>query len=72
MPDTPSLQEEFGQPDRQQKGCGFPVAKVVAMWYWEIDFMGLGPVWRHYEASGAMVCFGCGEPEKLIFAKAGV
>ena len=34
MPDTPSLQEEFGQPDRQQKGCGFPVAKVVAMFCW--------------------------------------
>jgi hypothetical protein len=34
MPDTPQLQEVFGQPDRQKKGCGFPVAKLVAMFCW--------------------------------------
>ena len=34
MPDTPALQEEFGQPDGQQKSCGFPVAKIVAMFCW--------------------------------------
>ena len=34
MPDTPALQEAFGQPDGQRKGCGFPVAKVVAMFCW--------------------------------------
>ena len=34
MPDTPELQEAFGQPDRQKKGCGFPVAKLVAMFCW--------------------------------------
>jgi len=34
MPDTPSLQKAFGQPDRQKKGCGFPVAKLVAMFCW--------------------------------------
>jgi hypothetical protein len=34
MPDTPELQAAFGQPDRQKKGCGFPVAKLVAMFYW--------------------------------------
>jgi hypothetical protein len=34
MPDTPALQEAFGQPDGQKKGCGFPVAKVVAMFCW--------------------------------------
>lgn len=26
MPDTPALQAQFGQPGRQQAGCGFPVA----------------------------------------------
>ena len=31
MPDTPELQETFGQPDGQFKGCGFPVAKIVAL-----------------------------------------
>lgn len=34
MPDTPELQETFGQPDGQKKGCGFPVAKMVAMFCW--------------------------------------
>jgi len=34
MPDTPALQEAFGQPDRQKKGCGFPVAKMVALFCW--------------------------------------
>ena len=31
MPDTPALQEAFGQPAAQRPGCGFPVAKVLAL-----------------------------------------
>jgi hypothetical protein len=34
MPDTPELQAAFGQPDGQKPGCGFPVAKFVAMFCW--------------------------------------
>jgi len=34
MPDTPDLQEAFGQPDGQKAGCGFPVARIVAMFCW--------------------------------------
>ena len=34
MPDTPELQAEFGQPDDQKAGCGFPVARMVAMFCW--------------------------------------
>ena len=34
MPDTPELQEAFGQPTGQKEGCGFPVAKFVAMFCW--------------------------------------
>jgi hypothetical protein len=34
MPDTPELQEAFGQPTGQKAGCGFPVAKLVAMFCW--------------------------------------
>jgi len=34
MPDTPDLQATFGQPDGQAPGCGFPVAKVVALVCW--------------------------------------
>jgi hypothetical protein len=34
MPDTPELQRAFGQPDGQQKDCGFPVARIVSMFCW--------------------------------------
>lgn len=33
MPDTPSLQAEFGQPGAQRKGCGFPVAHLLALFH---------------------------------------
>ncbi len=31
MPDTPALQEHFGQPSGQRAGCGFPVAHLLAL-----------------------------------------
>jgi Transposase DDE domain len=31
MPDTPELQEAFGQPGEQAAGCGFPVAHLLAL-----------------------------------------
>jgi hypothetical protein len=31
MPDEPQLQQHFGQPTGQRNGCGFPVAKWLAM-----------------------------------------
>ena len=31
MPDTPELQAAFGQPTNQEPGCGFPVAKWLAL-----------------------------------------
>jgi IS4 transposase len=34
MPDTPDLQEAFSQPVGQAQGCGFPVARVVALFCW--------------------------------------
>jgi Transposase DDE domain len=33
MPDTPELQAHFGQPSAQAKGCGFPVAHVLALFH---------------------------------------
>jgi len=31
MPDTPVLQEQYGQPGGQKPGCGFPVAKLLGL-----------------------------------------
>ena len=33
MPDTPELQRAFGQHSAQQPGCGFPVAKILALFH---------------------------------------
>jgi hypothetical protein len=33
MPDTPELQAHFGQPSNQKKGCGFPVAHILALFH---------------------------------------
>ena len=34
MPDTPQLQKAFGQPPGQKPGCGFPMARIVALFAW--------------------------------------
>jgi hypothetical protein len=33
MSDTPELQKAFGQPSAQKPGCGFPVAKILAVFH---------------------------------------
>ena len=33
MPDTAKLQTHFGQPSNQGKGCGFPVAHILALFH---------------------------------------
>jgi hypothetical protein len=33
MPDTAPLQAHFGQPSNQAKGCGFPVAHILALFH---------------------------------------
>jgi hypothetical protein len=33
MPDTPELQQAFGQPGSQRKGCGFPVAHLLTLFH---------------------------------------
>jgi hypothetical protein len=48
MPDTPELQAAFSQPDGQAPGCGFPVAKVVALFCWASGAVlqaAVGPLW---------------------------
>ena len=33
MPDTPELRKHLGQPGAQKPGCGFPVAKILALFH---------------------------------------
>jgi hypothetical protein len=33
MPDTPALQDAFGQPNVQRPGCGFPVAQLLGLFH---------------------------------------
>jgi hypothetical protein len=54
MPDTPPLQDHFGQPGGQRAGCGFPVAHLLALCH-----AGSGMVldvvvspWRTHDMSG--------------------
>jgi hypothetical protein len=39
MPDTPELQKEFGQPDAQAPGCGFPVAHLLTLFDAQTGFL---------------------------------
>lgn len=39
MPDTPELQEHFGQPGGQRPGCGFPVAPLLALFHAGTSFL---------------------------------
>jgi Transposase DDE domain len=33
MPDTPALQDTFGQPSGQRPGCGFPMARLLGLFH---------------------------------------
>lgn len=39
MPDTPKLQEHFGQPGGQRPGCGFPVMHLLALFHASTGFL---------------------------------
>jgi hypothetical protein len=39
MPDTPELQQKFGQPGGQKPGCGFPVAHLLALFHAHTGFL---------------------------------
>jgi hypothetical protein len=39
MPDTPALQEAFGQPGNQRPGCGFPVAHLLTLFHAGTGFL---------------------------------
>jgi hypothetical protein len=39
MPDTPELQEQFGQPGNQKPDCGFPVAHLLTLFHAGTGFL---------------------------------
>ena len=39
MPDVAALQAYFGQPGNQAKGCGFPVAHILALFHADTGFL---------------------------------
>jgi hypothetical protein len=39
MPDTPDLQQAFGQPGGQRPGCGFPVAHILTLFHAGTGFL---------------------------------
>lgn len=39
MPDTPALQQEYGQPGSQAKGCGYPVMHLLAVFDYATGFL---------------------------------
>jgi hypothetical protein len=39
MPDTPALQQYFGQPGAQAKGCGFPIAHILGLFDAQTGFL---------------------------------
>lgn len=57
MPDTPQLKSTFSYPYGQKAGCGFPVAKMVALFGWAsgaVLDMAIGP-WQESELN---LCYG--------------
>ena len=53
MPDVPALRRHFGQPPSQRPGCGFPLAKLLAVFDLATGMLlraAAAPLWTH-EAS---------------------
>jgi Transposase DDE domain len=50
MPDTPELQEHFGQTTAQKPGCGFPIAHILALFHVGTGMLlevVIGPLYTH-------------------------
>jgi hypothetical protein len=58
MPDEPELQRYFGQPGGQRKGCGFPVAKWLALFDLNVGMLlrsATSPLRSHEMAQAATI-----------------
>jgi Transposase DDE domain len=56
MPDTAELQAHFGQPGNQAKGCGFPVAHILALFHAGTGLLVevIGAPMRSHDMAGVM------------------
>jgi hypothetical protein len=69
MSDTPELQNHFGQPAAQAKGCGFPVAHMLALFHSGTGFLRqvlASPVNTHDMKHAAVLHPGMAEGDVLI------
>jgi hypothetical protein len=73
MPDTPELQQAFGQPSGQAPGCGFPVAHLMTLFH-----VGTGMLmriatapWRTHDLSQARLMHGGLAADDILLADRG-
>jgi hypothetical protein len=73
MPDTPELQQAFGQPSGQTPGCGFPVAHLMTLFH-----VGTGMLmriatapWRTHDLSQARLMHGGLAADDILLADRG-
>ncbi len=73
MPDTPELQQAFGQPSGQTTGCGFPVAHLMTLFH-----VGTGMLmriatapWRTHELLQARLMHGGLAADDILLADRG-
>jgi hypothetical protein len=74
MPDTPELQAAFGQPGNQKAGCGFPVAKWLALFDVGTGMLlrsSTAPLRSHEMSSCAAISGGL-EPGDLVLGDRGL
>ena len=73
MPDTPELQAHFGQPGNQAKGCGFPVAHLLAMFHAGTGFLieVLAAPMRTHDIAGVKALIGLMAKDDVLVADRG-
>jgi hypothetical protein len=68
MPDTPDLQQYFGQPSGQRPGCGFPVAHLLALFHAGTGFLleGLAAPWDTHDMAEVATLHARLRPEDVL------
>jgi Transposase DDE domain len=68
MPDTPELQEYFGQPHGQRPGCGFPVAHLLALFHAGTGFLleVLATPWHTHDMAQVATLHAALRPEDVL------